>query len=212
MRELENFGIIPINTAVLHNLFGGYKSPKDKVSHLQKAGILLRLKKGLFVVLPNISSHDISVELIANHLYGPSYVSYQRALFFHGLIPERVYTIKSATIKRKKIYITPVGNFEYITVPAKYYPIGLQTIIVKNTHAYIIASPEKAICDLILATSGLRFQSKKAIREYLIDDLRIDFNYITIWNTAIIEECIRYAYKKNELQLFLTFLKDEYSI
>lgn len=212
MRELENFGIIPINTAVLHNIFGDFKSPKDKVSHLQKDGILLRLKKGLFVVSPTTSKQDISVELVANHLYGPSYVSYERALFFHGLIPERVYIIKSATIKRKKFYITPVGNFEYITVPTNYYPIGLQTIIVKATHAYIIASPEKAICDLILATSGLRFQSKKAIREYLFDDLRIDFNHITTWNTAIIEECIQYSYKKNELKLFLTFIKDECSI
>jgi len=212
MLELEKIGIIPIDSAVLHNLFGGYKSPKDKVSRLEQSGILFRLKKGLFVVSPGISKQDISIELIANHLYGPSYVSYEKALFFHGLIPERVYTIKSATTKRRKNYVTPVGNFEYITVPVAYYPIGLQTILVLSTHAFIIASPEKAICDLILATSGLRFQSKKAIREYLIGDLRIDFDHVIKWDTTIIEECIRYAYKKTELQLFLTLIIDEYRI
>lgn len=209
MDVIEKLGIIPFDTEVLHNLLCYIKSPKDKVSRLEQTGKLFRLKKGLFVLSPALSKQELSVELIANQLYGPSYVSYESALSYHGLIPERVYTTKSATIKRKKRYATPVGNYEYITVPEKYYPIGLQTILVRDTYAFIIASPEKAICDLILATSNLRFQSKKAIREYINDDLRIDFESVANWDPSIIEECIQYAYKKNELQLLYNIIKNE---
>ena len=212
MNLFENSGIIPIDTAVLHNIFCDLKSPKDKVRRLEQTGKLLRLKKGLFVLSPTISKQELSVELIANQLYGPSYVSYESALSYHGLIPERVYTTKSATANRKKRYETPLGIFEYITVPANYYPIGLQVMLVRDTFASIIASPEKAICDLILATSNLRFQSKKSIRVYLRDDLRFDFNNGANWNPSIVEECIQYAYKKKELQLLHNFIKNEYGI
>lgn len=212
MNKIENFGIVPFRTAVLYNLLSHYKSPKDKVRRMEQTGNILRLKKGLFVLSPAIAKQELSIELIANQIYGPSYISYQSALSFYSLIPERVYNTKSATAKRRKKYETPLGSFEYITVPAKYYPIGLQSIIVNNTYAFIVASPEKAICDLILATSGLRFQSKKAIHQYLRDDLRIDFDNNTKWNLSIIADCIKYAYKKIELQLLYNLLKNEYSI
>lgn len=211
MESFENLGLVPIDSTLAHNIFRDYKSPKDKVRRMEKSGAFLRLKKGLFVVSPGISKLEISLELIANHLYGPSYVSFESALSFHGLIPERVYTIKSATTKRFKSYATPLGNFEYITVPTKYYPVGLK-MMVKNSYAFILASPEKAICDLILSTSGLRFQSKKAIRVYLQDDLRIDIESRKKWDTQVIKECIQFAYKKTELQLLLNLIENEYCI
>jgi hypothetical protein len=212
MELLEQFGIIPFGSASLYNLLEDYRSPKDKVRKLESNGCLIRLKKGLFVVSPEISKQELSTELIANHIYGPSYISFESALSLHNLIPEHVYTFKSATTKRKKEYQTPLGYFEYITVPERYFSVGLQTNVVKKSYAYILASPEKAICDLILSTSGLRLQSKKAIIEYLINDLRIDFESYTLWNPSIIEECIEYAYKKTELKLLLNFIRNEYSI
>lgn len=198
---LEHYGIIPIDYAVILAGLSDYKSPKDKVSKFEKSGVLVRLKKGLYVVSSEVSGRALSIELIANHLYGPSYISFESALSFHGLIPERTYIVKSATTKRRKHYHTPFGEYEYLTVPENYFPIGLQQNIIQNSYAFIIASPEKAICDLIIATSGLRFQSKKSIREYLRDDLRIDFESGTKLNPEIIEECARYGYKKTELSL-----------
>ena len=198
---LEHYGIIPIDYAAILTGLSDYKSPKDKVGKFEKSGALIRLKKGLYVVSPTISSQTLSVELIANHLYGPSYISFESALSFHGLIPERTYTMKSATTKRRKHYQTPFGEYEYATVPESYFPIGLQQNIIRNSYAFIIASPEKAICDLIITTSGLRFQSKKSILEYLKDDLRIDFESGIKLNPDIIGECAKNGYKKAELSL-----------
>ena len=212
MQELQQYGVIPIEYKTIANKLSSYKSPKDKISQLEKSGHLIRLKKGLYIVSSDITNQQISKELIANHLYGPSYISLETALSFYGLIPERVYVTRSITTKRKKIYNTALGNFEYLRVPEKYFSIGLSQKIIQNSYAYLIASPEKALCDLILTKSGLRFQSLKAIKEYVINDLRIDLDLIRNWDITIITECIRYGYKKSELEFLSKFLKNECNI
>lgn len=212
MQELEQYGVIPIGFKTLANKLSLYKSPKDKISKLEKSGHLIRLKKGLYVVSPDITNQAISKELIANHLYGPSYVSLENALSYYGLIPERVYITRSITTKRKKEYNTALGTFEYVRVPEKYFPIGISQQIIQNSYAYLIASPEKALCDLIITKSGIRFQSLKAMKEYVISDLRIDFDLIKKWDMTIITECIRYGYKKSELEFLGKFLENECNI
>jgi hypothetical protein len=170
---------------------------------MEKHGDIIRLKKGLYVVSPKISRKPLSRELIANHLYGPSYVSFETALAFYGLIPEKVFTVRSATFKRAKQYENTVGRFEYITVPQDYYSIGIRQQTVENEYAYLIALPEKALCDLILTTPNLRLQSVKAMRIYLEEDLRIDFSVLQSVDTTIIKQCIENGRKKNELELLL---------
>jgi predicted transcriptional regulator of viral defense system len=212
MQELKEFGIIPVDFKTISSKLSHYKSPRDKVSNLKKSNQLIRLKKGLYIVSPDITNQSVSKELIANHLYGPSYISLETALSFYGIIPERVYSTLSVTFKRKKRYSTPLGIFEYRTVPVKYLSIGISQKIVQNSYAYLMASPEKAICDLIVTKSGIRFQSLKAITEYLMNDLRVDLDVIEKWDLTIIDECIKYGYKKEELRLLRNFIKNECSI
>lgn len=212
MDELKEFGIIPVDFKAISNKLFQYKSPRDKVSSLKKSNQLIRLKKGLYVVSPEVTNKPISNELIANHLYGPSYISLETALSLYGIIPERVFNTLSVTTKRKKIYQTPLNDFEYRTVPRKYFPIGISQKIVQNTYAYLIATPEKALCDLIVTKPGIRMQSLKAISEYITQDLRIDFDVIKQWNLNIINECIKFGYKKTELRLLKSFIANECSI
>ncbi|MEA1875757.1 MAG: hypothetical protein U9N86_02730 [Bacteroidota bacterium] len=212
MYELEQYGVIPIDYKTIVNKLFSYKSPKDKISKLEKSGYLIRLKKGLFVVSPDITNQTISKELIANHLYGPSYISLEDALSYYGLIPERVYVTRSITTKRSKVYSTPLGDFEYVRVPEKYFSVGLSQQIIQNSYAYLMAGPEKALCDLIITKSGIRFQSLKAIREFIIEDLRMDIDLIKKWDITIISDCIQYGYKKTELEFLRKFLKNECNI
>ena len=207
MNILEQFGVVPIDFPTLVNLLGEYKSPRDKVSSLEKSGQLIRLKKGLFVVSPDIHKRALSKELIANHLYGPSYISFENALSYYKLIPERVYTMRSMTSRRGKNFSTPLGNFEYVTVKEDYFEIGIRQEIVNNSFAWLIASPEKAICDMIVSTSGLRLQSVKAVREYIEEDLRIDFNSVGNFDPEIVKQCIDTGIKRTELTQLYKFLK-----
>lgn len=201
MEILEQYGNIPIDYSTILHHFGSLKSPKDKISKLEKSGELIRLKKGKYLVANNIKNNPPSSELIANHLYGPSYVSFETALSFHGMIPEKVYAIKSSITKRRKSFKTPFGLFEYISVPEKYYSIGIKQHVMHDNYAFIMASPEKALCDLIITSKGLRFQSKKALRKYLLEDLRIDFENTGNMNSEIFREANEYGSKKKELSL-----------
>ncbi|MCD4773450.1 MAG: hypothetical protein K8R41_08725 [Bacteroidales bacterium] len=209
MNELKQYGIIPIRYKAIAGFLSSYKYPRNKVIMLEKSGQLIRLKKGLYIVSQDITNQSISKELIANHLYGPSYISLENALSHYGLIPERVYNTCSVTTKRKKSYDTPLGNFNYSSVPEKYFSIGIRQEIIQNSYAYLIASPEKALCDLIITKSGIRFQSIKSIKEFLLDDIRFDFNVIKDWNLDIINECCKHGYKKVELQLLSKYIKHE---
>lgn len=199
MKGLEKFGIIPIDFATLVTAVGDYKSPKDKLAALEKHGDLIRLKKGMFVVSPTIHNQPISKELVANHLYGPSYVSLESALSFYRLIPERVYSTRSMTQNRSKHFSTPLGNFDYVTTSPAYYKIGIRQEVVDNQYAYLIATPEKALCDMIIATPRLRLQSVKAMQTYLEEDLRIDFQMIQTFDKDIIRQCIAIGRKATEL-------------
>ncbi|MDR2840362.1 MAG: hypothetical protein LBV75_03715 [Paludibacter sp.] len=203
MNELEKFGNIPIDNAVLSDITGDYNFPRNKVASMEKRGDIIRLKKGLYVVSDKISRKKISRELIANHLYGVSYISLETALSHYGLIPEKVFAIRSMTTKRAKLFENAFGRFEYIAAPTDYFSIGIRQQIVENEYAYLIATPEKALCDLILATPNLRIQSVKAMQAYLEDDLRIDFSAVEKFNLDIIRQCIEVGKKKGELSNLL---------
>jgi predicted transcriptional regulator of viral defense system len=203
MNELEQFGNIPVDSAVLYGLMDRYKFKRNKVASMEKRGDIVRLKKGLYVVSNKISRKPLSRELIANHLYGPSYVSFETALAFYGLIPEKVFAVRSATFKRAKRFENAVGNFEYITLPPAYYSIGINLQTVDDEYTYMIATPEKALCDLILATPNLRLQSVKAMQIYLEENMRIDFSAVEHWNVEIVRQCFEEGRKKGELGLLL---------
>jgi hypothetical protein len=207
MRELAKFGIVPIDYNILVSALSGYKSPKDKISQLEKNGDIVRVKKGLYVLSPATSGQTLSRELIANHLYGPSYISLESALSFYGLIPEKVYSIRSVTTRRAKHFSTQLGNFEYVTIPPEYYSIGVSQQIVDKEYAYLIATPEKAICDMILSIRNFRIQSVRAMRIFLEDDLRLDLSGIKTYNMDIIRDCIDAGVKKKELTQLLKLME-----
>ena len=203
MKLLEQFGIIPVNSAVLTSVLSEYR-----IAALEKTGDLVRLKKGLFVVSPQAGGQPISRELAANHLFGPSYVSLESALSYDGLIPEKVYAVRSVTIKRAKTFSTPLGRFDYVTVPEKYFPIGIRQEIVDDRYAFLIAEPAKAVCDMIAATPYLRLQSVRAMQDYLTEDLRIDFELAKKMDKTIVCQCIETGKKKTELKQLLKFLEN----
>jgi predicted transcriptional regulator of viral defense system len=206
MNILEQFKVIPIDYATLLTTFVNYKSPKDKISVLVKHGDLIRLKKGLFVVAPKIHKQSLSKELIANHIYGLSYLSVESALSFYGMIPERVHSTRSVTLKRTKQFSTSIGVFDYVTIPTNYFNIGIRQEFINNQYAFLIASPEKAICDMIISSPGLRLQSVKAMQKYLEEDLRIDFSNLESYDMEIIKKCIATGRKKTELRQLYKFL------
>ena len=98
-------------SSTLLSILGEYRSPNDKIVCMIDEGLLLPVKKGLYAVSPEITGIPLSLPLVANLLYGPSYVSMDFALYHYGIIPERVIEVTSMTTKRGKHYNLQVGRF-----------------------------------------------------------------------------------------------------
>jgi hypothetical protein len=209
IHELEKYGNIPIDVDVLSEVTSRYKFPRNKIASMEKHGEIIRLKKGLYVVSDKISRKSVSRELIANHLYGASYISLETALAYYGMIPERVYTVRSMTTKRAKNFTTPLGIFEYKTVSSDYFSIGLRQEIIENRYAFLLATPTKAVCDMIVTTPNLRLQSVRAMQTYLLEDLRIDLEVIKNLDKSVVERCVETRKKKMGLRLLLKYDKKE---
>jgi predicted transcriptional regulator of viral defense system len=61
-----------------------FASPKSKLTRMIRAGEWIQIRRGLY-----ISQDDkTSPYLLAPMIYGPSYLSFEFALSYHGLIPE----------------------------------------------------------------------------------------------------------------------------
>src|SRR6266404_6285360 len=72
-----------------------YKNPRVKLNHLLKIGALVRVKKGIYIFGKNFARQPYSQEVLANMIYGPSYVSLEWACQYYRLIPEKVTTVTS---------------------------------------------------------------------------------------------------------------------
>ncbi len=206
MNAAQNIGMIPINTAVLRATLPEVHNVNAKILRMEREGELIRLKRGLFVVHPNVSGKILSLELIANHIYGPSYVSMHTALRYYGLIPERVVQTQSVTIKHTRSFTNELGEFTYQQAAADYFAIGLQ-MIQQADYSFVMASPEKALCDLIIFTSGLNLRSKREILTFLQDNLRLDMEAFYKMDASIFVACAACGQKRQTLTTIANILQ-----
>ncbi len=169
---MQNIPVDLPDTLWLQNYFAHYANPKARIGRLVLKGLLLRLKRGLYIKA-EAANDDYILGKAANRLYGPSYVSFLYAMRWYGLIPEHVAHITSATFRksRTKRYDTPVGSFFYQDIPAGAFPYGI-TFVGDVKNRFLIASAEKALCDELYRVSGIRSVGK--METLLFEDLRLD--------------------------------------
>jgi predicted transcriptional regulator of viral defense system len=127
-------------------LGGSPDSRYSKVKRLLAEQKLLRIRRGLYC----ITDHAVNLHpfALAQYIYGPSYISLESALSFHGLIPETVFTVTSATGRRAKDFGTPLGVFSYLHLPSENLFTGIE-LVKENGYTFFMAKPWKAICDYI---------------------------------------------------------------
>lgn len=171
MLHSANLPDIPMTSNVLASYLSDFKAPTQKIAEMEKGGEIVRLKRGLFIK----ASTNYHLPLIANHLYAPSYVSKETALRHYGLIPEHVYTVTSVCVNRSRTFDTPLGRFTYDLLPLEYFRWDI-ALHEEDEICYQIATPEKALADLIVLSTGLRLRYLNEARSYLEDYLRIDMD------------------------------------
>jgi predicted transcriptional regulator of viral defense system len=108
---------------------GDYARPRDKISDLISKGIIIRVKKGLYVFREGAGQTPYSHEVLANLIYGPSYISLDYAMQHYGLIPERVEAVTSVTTGRSRRFLTPIGLFTYRMISLRAFQVGMDRIV-----------------------------------------------------------------------------------
>lgn len=203
---LQQIGNIPVTAAALESLFPHIKGGNQKIRLLERDKQVIRLKKGLYVCSPEVTGIALSTELIANHLYTPSYISMSSALRYYGLIPEEVYVMQSMTLKHSRYFDTPVGRFEYTRISKDSFSVGLSSIR-KTDYAFVIATPEKALCDLVANSPGVNLRYPKDALLYLEEDIRMELSDFRQMNPAIFEAYAKVGKKADSIQTLLKLLR-----
>ena len=177
-----------------------YADKNSKISRDIKSKKLFRIIRGLYETNKNTPAY-----LLAGSIYGPSYISFEYALSYYGLIPERVTTVTCATFdkKKKKMFTTSFGTFTYRDVPKLAYP---EEIILKeeDNYSYQIASIEKALCDKLYT---IRVLSNYRELEYILfNDLRIDEEEFAKLNIEKVEK-LSNLYCSRNVKLLYKYIK-----
>jgi len=202
-QTIQKYSSHPLTHQLLMSFLKDYKRPNDKLKALKAEGVIESIKKGLYIAGPKIRSSKPESVLLANQIYGPSYVSLETALSYHGLIPERVYETASMTTKPSKEFNTPAGLFTYTHLPLPYYAFGLNMVKLSSDQCAIIASPEKALCDKIVSTSGVLLRSTTQAKAYLLEDLRIEESSLKKLDLKNIFSWLTDAPKKESLEMLI---------
>ena len=158
------------------------------------------------MVNPEVTGIPLSTELIANHLLAPSYISMSTALRYYGFIPEAVYTMQSMTVKHSKDFDTPLGRFEYTFISRDAFPVGV-TSIKKEGYAFMMATPEKALCDLIANSPKVNLRYMKETEIYLEEDLRMELEDFKQMDARIFEAYTKVGKKAESIRTLLKILR-----
>lgn len=193
--DLEEF-----DSLILLDRLREYAHPRDRITELLRSGDILRVKKGIYVFGPELRRRPICRELLANWIYGPSYLSLEFALQFHGLIPEGVEELTSVTTGRSRRFSTPLGVFSYRQIPLRAFPLGMDRVELDNGLSYLMATPEKALADKLVSDRRGGLASQSDLREYLVENLRIAPEDLATLNPARLRE-IADGYRSRRVRL-----------
>jgi predicted transcriptional regulator of viral defense system len=165
---LQLAGDFPVvESAALRTLGEDPKSIGVQLSRWVASGKLVQLRRGVYLLPEKLRRNRAPLETIANLLVAPSYVSLERGLSIHEMIPEAVPLVQSVTTGRPGRFVTPVATFEYRHVKTAWF-FGYREMEIGQGRA-LVATPEKALLDLLYLSSGEMTTAR--LEQYRLQDL-----------------------------------------
>mgnify|MGYP003393434115 CR=1 FL=1 len=164
------------------------KTENARYSFIKRAtheGLLTHLCRGHYLIKYRYHQNPVDAFQLAQFIYGPSYISLESALSFHGWIPEAVQTTTSVVAKRSKEFLTPLGSFSYKHTPLHKFFMEVQRYSPTKSCCYLIANPWKAIADYIYTTHKEWNNAQE-----LSEDLRIDMELMSQSDKSSLEQII----------------------
>lgn len=159
----------------------------NQLSRWNKQGLLVQLKKGVYLLNPDDRAINPSKFFLANQLVFPSYVSLESALAYYHIIPESVHQITSVTTGKTSRHISPEGMFVFRHVKRSLF-FGFDAVRDERGFETLLASPEKALLDFLylnqarfsptdsdIFVESYRFNGREVIRPARLRALAIHF-------------------------------------
>lgn len=92
-------------------------------------------------------------------------------------------------------------------MPQRYYAVGLELGQGGDGLSFLIASPTKALCDRLVLSRGLPPLSSGSMRQWLLEDLRLDPDELAALNLADIRTYLTTGFKRRQLGKLLKVLE-----
>lgn len=192
-----------ISTSALRIKYNTYANPLDKIKRDTDKGYLVRLNRALYETNKTVNPH-----FLASSILSPSYLSFDWALSFYGLIPEKVFSITSASLQvgKSKTFTNLFGRYEYRDISPTVFSEGL-TYLENGDYVVKIATKEKSICDSL--SKWRVMHSVKQLKELLFIDKRIDDETFSSCDFALM---LRLAslYQQTNLKYLVKLIRKEY--
>ena len=165
-------------------------------------GDLIHLRRGLYCLTEKHRRNPLNLFSISQKIYGPSCVSLESALSYHGWIPEAVYTVTCVTSQRSKDFETPLGKFSYRRLPLQ----GLFIDVERRTtdaDSFFMARPWRALADYVFA-----YKKDWKSLDPLKSSLRIEDEFLQSLDAVELKE-IDEAYRSRRVSRFLKGISSE---
>ncbi len=165
-----------------------------------------RVRRGLYCLSDRYTQRRVNPLALAQRIHGPSYVSLETALSYHGWIPEGVQAVTSAALGRSRTFDTPVGLFSFTRVPQRRFLAGVRRVSVDGEGrdagpAFFLATPLKALADLVYA-QGCDWHSAAPV----VESLRVEDESLAELTGELLDEVMS-AYRPGRVLRFLAGLR-----
>lgn len=161
------------------------------------SGEIIHIRRGLYCLAPRYQKKSVNLYALAQQVYGPSYISLESALSWHGWIPEAVHAITTASFKKSKEFTTPLGIFSYERVPQEVFYAEVERVTDASGNVFLMATPLKALADYVYVHrkdwTGI---------EPAVDSLRIEPEELEQVTADAIEALVR-NYSNSRVKRFL---------
>jgi predicted transcriptional regulator of viral defense system len=169
-RVFESLPWSQFTTQDLAALFPGSEDRRyGLVKRALASGEIIHIRRGLYCLAPQYRKKSLNLYALAQYIYGPSYISLESALSWHGWIPESVHAITSASFKKAKEFRTPLGFFSYERVPQWVFYAQVERRTDDAGNVFLMATPWKALADYVY----VRKRDWTGI-EPVVDSLRVE--------------------------------------
>ena len=191
----------------LANILHGTSSRRYAlVKRMIASGDIIHIRRGLYCLTQKYQRDQMNLFSLAQRVYGPSYVSFESALSYHGWIPEAVYTVTSASMKKSKDFQTSLGDFNFKRIPTPEFFSFVERIEVSKQHVFFMAHPFKALLDYIYVNKKDWKSPTPAMKS-----LRIERESFEALSSDDFEALLG-QYKNHRLQRFIKGVRKELGV